>query len=546
MPDKIIKYTRRYAGRESTVGAVLFVAYLAVQLLISAFLPLWSSTQPSHAIAIAGVYFGAYRLAFVAGLAGATGAIITGWSPGAAVLFFISATAQSALGAYLLRTWNIDPLFRRRRDVFYTIAVGAITALIPGAAIAVGFAIGNIPDGISMAGYRYIGELATQLIVLPFLLRWLAKPMFSRTALETLETIAAFLILLFIAFLLFVDGVSTLIGIPLEYYICVPLFWIALRMRPRFITLALISISTIAIVGVVFQAPENMLALFETQLLIIGVASGFLIISAQEEERRTHMNRTKSELQTLENAVTRVNIESKAKNEFIAVLSHELRNPLAPVVSSIEFLRLGGPRSPDEEEALAVMSDRLDTVRHLLDDLLDVSRITEGKILIKEECVELSAALQRSITTTAHHRDEFHQTLEYVLPESDIHVRGDRVRIEQIFSNLLTNASKYSNPGDAITMSVTASDQTIEVRISDEGVGIPAHMLEKIFLPFQQIEQGERTAKGLGIGLALVRKLVELHGGTVYAQSEGAGTGSTLIVRLPRANDCAECTVADR
>jgi len=258
------------------------------------------------------------------------------------------------------------------------------------------------------------------------------------------------------------------------------------------------------------------------------------VIATQEEERRVTVNIMLSQLGSLRNAQANLMADAENKKDFVAVLAHELRNPLAPVVSSIEFLKLKGARSADEAEALDVMSERMSAVQQILGNLLDVSRVWAGKMKLDAKTVDLRSAVEAGVLSTQHYRIEMHQTLSYKKPTEPIWVSGDRVRLEQVFSNLLANASKYSSSGSAISIGVSLSPSSAEIDITDNGMGLRADELETIFKPFQQAGNGERTlAAGLGIGLALVKSFVELHGGSVSATSDGQGRGSTFRVQLP-------------
>jgi signal transduction histidine kinase len=388
--------------------------------------------------------------------------------------------------------------------------------------------------------YRYTGTFFCLLLLTPFLLRWCAKPRFSRTIGEAIETIGVLLVLILIDFCIFAKDITSLGGIPLVYFLLVPLFWIALRLRPRFVTLALLITSVFAILSVYIgpmAASDALFAakLFQTEAFLVALATMFLIIASLEEDRRLNFNLMNSQMATLENAVARISSESNAKNDFIAVLAHELRNPLAPVVSAIDLLKLNVSRDPEEMETLTMMEGRMHIVRRLLDDLLDISRISEGKLAIKKEQVDVRTVLRRAIISTEHHLKERHQALIYKEFPQPLIVAGDPVRLEQVFSNLLTNASKYSDPGNQITLSMKLSTAAHEVMVvvSDEGVGIEPEALQKIFMPFHQVDLGARSKKGLGIGLALVRGFVEMHEGNVVATSKGTGKGSEFTVTLP-------------
>jgi signal transduction histidine kinase len=273
---------------------------------------------------------------------------------------------------------------------------------------------------------------------------------------------------------------------------------------------------------------------------LIVVSIIFYIITALEEHRRLNANQMLSQVAMLKNAVARVTTESRAKNDFIAILAHELRNPLTPVVSGIEILKHDICVN-DKNSILYSMEEGMHTVRRLLNDLLDVSRISEGKIALRKKTMDLEPVLGNAIHATDHHRKERHQNLAFSGSPERLFIFADSVRIEQIFSNLLTNASKYSHEGDTITMRMRKDGNFAEVEIIDEGVGIEPEALDRIFEPFQQVPNGDRTHEGLGIGLSLVRDFVKMHGGLVWVESAGINKGSRFVVRLPLVKD-AEST----
>jgi signal transduction histidine kinase len=273
----------------------------------------------------------------------------------------------------------------------------------------------------------------------------------------------------------------------------------------------------------------------DAELGLAAFAALFLLISSLEEEQRINALIARSQVATMENAVARISSESSAKNDFIAMLAHELRNPLAPIASSIDLMRLKDRADEEEREMLAMMDDRMQTVRRLLDDLLDISRMNEGKVAIERKPVELGAALRRAVVSTAHYYKEGHQPLSTRLPAERLYVEGDAVRIEQVFSNLLANASKYSRSGDAVELRLRRDGSEAVITVADEGVGIAPESVDAIFVPFHQAGHVSRTKKGLGIGLALVRTFVLAHGGTIEAASKGVGKGSVFTVRLPLA-----------
>ncbi|KND49576.1 MAG: two-component system, OmpR family, sensor histidine kinase VicK [Parcubacteria bacterium C7867-008] len=525
----------RFTRREYLLGGIFLFIYVTITAAAAYLVPPTVPFIPAAGIAMALLFFLGERLwVFVFGAV-----LVASYATGVDGVFgIVSATIitlQSVVGAYLLRKAKVDPLFRRYRDVFSLIATVFLVALITPTLTAIWYLGVGTFYTLTQWGQAYGAMIFCLLIGVPLVLRWCAKRRFSRGPLEILETMTVFIILIALNYVLYVEGVTTVGGVPLSYFLSIPLFWIALRLRPRFVTLALLITSIFAIGSVLMHASPEVLPtlMFEMEVLLITRSIIFLIIVALEEDRRLNTNLMRSQVATLENAVARISTESRAKNEFIAILAHELRNPLAPVVSAIDLLRIKSGRDKEEIETLEMMNDRMKTVRRLLDDLLDVSRISEGKISIRHERVDLNSILPRAILSTEHHVYERHQTLVTKGLKKGLVVEGDPVRLEQIFSNLITNASKYSDSGDQISISVTKQHKEILISIKDQGVGIATGSLDNIFTPFHQVGTGARTQKGLGIGLALVKSFVEVHGGTVIAKSEGLGKGSEFVVRLP-------------
>jgi signal transduction histidine kinase len=224
---------------------------------------------------------------------------------------------------------------------------------------------------------------------------------------------------------------------------------------------------------------------------------------------------------------------NRHKEEFIAMLAHELRTPLAPIMNGLTLLQLEPPTSPDARMALEMIERQLNQLVRLVDDLLDTARISRGKIELRMERVELDSALQAAIETTRPLIEERGHTLVVLSPGQPIHVIADRVRIAQAFANLLGNAAKYTEEGGRISVEVAWRGSQTVVTVRDTGRGIPAELLPHIFDLFHQGPQSSRQG-GLGIGLALVREIVAMHGGSVEASSEGPGKGSQFAVHLPR------------
>jgi PAS domain S-box-containing protein len=231
----------------------------------------------------------------------------------------------------------------------------------------------------------------------------------------------------------------------------------------------------------------------------------------------------------------------RAKDVFLATLAHELRNPLAPVWSGLTIIARA-PRDTERVVQVAGMIERqVGQLTRLVDDLLDLSRITTGKIELKKERGDLDSILRSAIETSRPHIEKGGHRLSLQLPDEPVELHADPVRIAQVFANLLNNACKYTAPGGRIDVIVQAEPEWLVVRVRDTGEGIAPEMLGKIFGLFTQVTHpAERQQGGLGIGLSLVQGLVHLHGGSVEAHSPGLGGGSEFIVRLPRARPAAQ------
>jgi CheY-like chemotaxis protein/nitrogen-specific signal transduction histidine kinase len=223
----------------------------------------------------------------------------------------------------------------------------------------------------------------------------------------------------------------------------------------------------------------------------------------------------------------------RRKDEFLATLAHELRNPLAPMRNALQIIRLSTYRE-DREQALALTERQLEQMVRLVDDLMDVSRITRGKVELRKERVELARVVQQAVETSRPLIEAMGHNLTLDITPMPIFVNGDLTRLAQVFANLLNNSAKYTERGGRITLRVERQGSDAVVSVRDTGVGIPAHMLPKVFEIFTQGERSlERAQGGLGVGLSLVKGLVEMHGGGVEARSGGIGKGSEFVVRLP-------------
>ena len=224
----------------------------------------------------------------------------------------------------------------------------------------------------------------------------------------------------------------------------------------------------------------------------------------------------------------------RRKDEFLATLAHELRNPLAPIRTGLDILRIRSGDAQATQRATDIMERQLRQMVRLVDDLLDVSRINTGKFTIKMGRVELKAVVNDALEVVRSYIELHGHELVLDLPDRPVFLHGDATRLAQILSNLLNNAAKYTNRGGRVLLKGSVEDKTLILEVADTGIGIAPDMLDSVFEMFVQVDSTlERSNAGLGVGLSLARKLVELHGGTIAATSEGLGHGSRFIVRLP-------------
>ena len=229
-------------------------------------------------------------------------------------------------------------------------------------------------------------------------------------------------------------------------------------------------------------------------------------------------------------------VADRRKDEFIATLSHELRNPLTPIRNGLQVLRKSNELGPDGKRVQEMMERQVEHLVRLVDDLLEVSRVNHGKIELRKERLDIAVVVGRTVDLNRELIDAAGIRLGVTLSDAPVVVDADPVRLAQVFGNLLNNAAKYTERGGHIEVAVRRMDDEAVITVADTGVGIPKDMLPHVFDLFAQVDRTLGRAKeGLGIGLSLARRLVELHGGRIEAASEGEGLGSRFVVRLPLA-----------
>jgi PAS domain S-box-containing protein len=291
--------------------------------------------------------------------------------------------------------------------------------------------------------------------------------------------------------------------------------------------------------GTQFWANVVITALFDSGTLV-----GFSKVTRDlterrrvEEELRAGRDQLEVRVQErtaqIEQLLQQLETADRRKNDFLATLAHELRNPLAPIRNALQLLHLGADDPEVQQQARGVIERQLGQMVRLVDDLLDVSRITNNKLRLRKERIDLAAAIDSSLETTRPLIEQAGHQLTVLLPPDPIHVDADLTRLAQVFTNLIGNSVKYTESGGHIWLTVERRDSQAVVSVRDSGIGIAAEHLPHLFEMFSQGTSAlERSGGGLGIGLALARGMVELHGGSIEARSEGLGHGSELIVRL--------------
>jgi signal transduction histidine kinase/CheY-like chemotaxis protein len=246
-----------------------------------------------------------------------------------------------------------------------------------------------------------------------------------------------------------------------------------------------------------------------------------------------YIERTRAEEAVRESA-RRLEEADRRKDQFLATLAHELRNPLAPIRNALHFMQLRGSRDPDMQNARDMIDRQVRQMVRLVDDLMEVSRITLGQIQLQCEPVSLAIVITNAVEVSRPLIDAARHRLVVELPDEQLYVEGDSTRLSQVLQNLLNNAAKYTPPDGTITLQAERVGDAAIIRVRDTGIGIPHGMLDRVFEMFTQVDRGSSLSQGgLGIGLALAQQLTQMHGGRIEVASDGTGHGSEFSVRLP-------------
>lgn len=497
-----------------------------------------SLVWPVSAIGVAGLLFWGLNL-WPALMLGIFAILLSkGYAPPLAASMSVGNIIEALAGAYILMRTGFHPIMGRLRDtlglILASFSATFASALVVAGSVALFYTPHFSPE--LLLGL-WIGHTVSLLSFGPFVIRWGYRPLFRKTWKKVLEGFAVFGIIFILTFLLFWTPHGSIGNISLVYILIIPLIWASLRTGPRGISLAIFMLASVGISGILWgygpASGHAAQALFGIQTLIGALSLTFLLFTSLTEERKEAVIALEGHVYQLEDALEKISSEDRAKSDFIAILAHELRNPLSPVLSGLEILRTRGPNSPDAHTVHNMMGAHLNTLARLLDDLLDITRISQNKFTIKREPMTLQDTLERSFEMAGPQLTSRNHTFTHDIPQEDIWIDADPVRLSQVFVNLLNNAAKYTPPGGTIHLTAKREGQEATVSVRDNGQGIAASRLKEIFEPFAGGGPRQDGPGGLHIGLSLAKRMTELHHGTLEARSEGVGRGSEFIVRLP-------------
>jgi signal transduction histidine kinase len=454
-------------------------------------------------------------------------------------------TLEALLGAYLIERFaNGAAAFDRAPDVFKFAGLAAFASTLVSATIgAAALVLGGHAAWVDLEGIWltwWLGDATGALIFTPLLVLWGRDRPSTLSRARVLEAAALWLTTTLIGLTVFGESLAPtgLLTLPLTFLCTPPLVWAAVRFRPREAAMLVAVMSGIAIwetlrgVGPFANTSESesllLLQIFMGTVSVMVVAAGALVEERRrvEREREDFLARAQAARADAESA-------NRAKDEFLAMLGHELRNPLAAIISAVSVLDRIGGQDDIAVRAREAIRHQITHLGRLVDDLVDVAHVASGDIVLACEPLNLATGVQRAVSTLASTgRLERHVVDVRAEP---VWVNADQARLSQIVANLLTNAIRYTSPGGTIRVRVGAEGDQAVVGVTDTGIGIPFNLLPRIFdLPGPGDRRADHGQGGLGVGLTLVRRLVEVHGGRVEAFSEGPGRGSEFVVRLPR------------
>lgn len=526
-------------------GLLFIASYVAAY--IGSYLQLTNQTFPGviwpmAGVAMAGLVLGGRKLWPAITLATFLASIAIGTPILSAAFMSVAHTLKAIAGAWMLDWLGFNVLLARAKDAIALL----LTAMIPTTIVPTFAAINRIylRDTLEWNGFwdvwgpLWIGQIVSVIVLVPIIVRWFSRYHFRRNFSEALEIAGALTLLVAINILLYWTPYRDFYAVPLAYFILVPFIWIALRVGPRFMTVAVFVNAAFAIAGAANGISGQFSGtlgdrLFQAEIQTALISFIFLVLAGIAEERKDIAKALHKQVGKLQRANQRIREAGKAKNQFIAILAHELRNPLAPIVSSLELIRMEDDIGEKSKRWVDTIESHAGSMRRLLDDFLDVARITERKFRLERESIDLREVVGLSLSAATPMIESKNHLLSYEAPHAPVMVDADPVRIEQAVVNLLNNAARYTEAGGAITVSLSTEGEMAVVSVRDTGIGISPEMQARIFEPFVQAKTGKAGNQGLGIGLSLTKELIGMHGGSIEGRSPGPGLGSEFIIRLP-------------
>lgn len=446
-------------------------------------------------------------------------------------------TLSPLFGAQFLRSYDAyrsrHPALPQIKDNFGVILAALLvpvaTATLGAMSLWLGGALSS--GGIAAAWETWwVGDMLGIMLLTPFILKWFNVRFSDRTRSQIAELMLVLIAVAATSYAVF------WIRADFAYYLFLPLMWAALRTGQRGATLAVLLSSGMAVMSTLSGygpfAPEGLLHL---QVFLAVMASVLLVFSSAVEERRRVLETLEKRAGELEDALTTIRTEDDAKKEFIGILAHELRNPLATILSSIELIGMQGLSEETTPELLTTINERSRAMVRLLDDLLDISRISENKLKLHMENVPVQRFFEKLGIIVYPLMKRYGHDFSMAYEGGELYLRADPARLEQILLNLLANAARYTKTRGTLEVVAGREEDRYAFHIRDKGVGIPHGMLRRVFEPFFQVTPEKVGSEGIGVGLALTRELVELHGGTIEAKTRNGQKGSEFIVRIPLA-----------
>ena len=521
-----------HLGRIVLLAAVYFTAAKASLLLAippGYATPVW----PPSGIALAAILLLGTRIWPGIWLGAALTNLTIQGSPLLAVLIGTGNTLEAVVAAALIRRYvGIRGEFETGDAVAMFVALSVLSALIAAIIGSVSLMLSGAiqpSEFSSNAGIWLQGDAAGMMIFTPLILTWRLRPLPRWNMAKWIEAAALALSLGLAALLVFrgltVDGHPR----PLAFITFPFVLWAAARFEQRAVTTAIAAISGIAVYFTLKGKGPFSLGSADTISLYLLCYTGTLVITGlvlsvvigQRKRAELAVRQRVEELQESERHI----------NEFLAMLSHELRNPLAPIVNALALMREDPGQNPP---MLDLLERQVSHLSHIVDDLLDVSRITRGKIRLQMETADLNATVLRALESARPLIDARGHTVELDFCGERLFVEADATRISQVVLNLINNAAKYTPVGGRISISLSRENREAVLKVRDNGIGISPELLPNVFDLFIQGDRAlDRSEGGLGIGLTIARRIVEMHGGSIVALSEGPGKGAEFVVRLP-------------